>query len=176
MRGPCGERRLLNPDFAEMLRALSAAGVEYLVVGAYAMAAHGVPRATGDIDIWVRPNRDNAQRVLHALARFGALLFDLTAADLSRSGTVFQLGVPPRRIDILTSIDGVRFETAWPRRVTAHLGDVEVTVIHRDDLVRNKRAAKRAKDRLDVRLLESNRRASQKRSPKSASRPPRPRR
>ena len=104
---------MLNPDFAEMLRALSAEGVEYLLVGAYAMAAHGVPRATGDIDIWVRPSPENANRVLRALARFGAPLSDLTATDLQRDGTVFQLGVPPRRIDLLTSIDGVTFEDAW---------------------------------------------------------------
>ncbi len=76
MPGPCAERRLLNPDFAEMLRALSAEGAECLVVGAYAMAAHGVPRATGDLDIWVRPSRENAQRVLRALQRFGAPLVD----------------------------------------------------------------------------------------------------
>lgn len=157
MRGPCEGRRLLNPDFAEMLRALSAAGAEYLLVGAYAMAAHGVPRATGDIDLWVRPSRENARRVLLALQRFGAPLFDLTAADLARPGTVFQLGVPPRRIDILTSIDGVTFATAWPRRIAARLGDVEVPVIGREDLVRNKRSAKRPKDLLDVRLLERGR-------------------
>ena len=148
---------MLNPDFAEMLRAWSAAGAEYLLVGAYAMAAHGVPRATGDIDLWVRPSRENARRVLLALQRFGAPLFDLTAADLARPGTVFQLGVPPRRIDILTSIDGVTFATAWPRRIAARLGDVEVPVIGREDLVRNKRSAKRPKDLLDVRLLERGR-------------------
>lgn len=101
---------MLNPDFAEMLRTLSDEGVEFLLVGAYAMAAHGVPRATGDIDVWVKPSRDNAERVLRALGRFGAPLFDLSAADLARVGTVFQLGVPPRRIDLLTSIDGVVFE------------------------------------------------------------------
>ena len=107
---------MLNPDFAEMLVALSAEGVEYLLVGAYAMAAHGVPRATGDIDIWVRPTPENAERVLRAPGRFGAPLFDLTAADLARKGTVFQLRVPPRRIDILTSIDGVTFAvTCFPR-------------------------------------------------------------
>jgi hypothetical protein len=167
---------LLNPDFAEMLRALSAAGAEYLLVGAYAMAAHGVPRATGDIDVWVRPSRDNAQRVLLALQRFGAALFDLTAADLARAGTVFQLGVPPRRIDILTSIDGVTFDTAWPRRVTTRLDDVEVAVISREDLMRNKRAAKRPKDLVDVHLLESGRHTHQQRSTKSPARPTRPRR
>ncbi|MEO8604372.1 MAG: hypothetical protein ABI629_17490 [bacterium] len=124
------------------------------MVGAYAMAAHGVPRATGDIDVWVRPSRENAPRVLHALRVFGAPLFDLTAQDLARAGTMLQLGVPPRRIDILTSIDGVTFQTAWSRRVTARLGDVDVVVIGRADLLRNKRAAKRPKDLVDVQLLE----------------------
>jgi len=143
----------LNPDFAEMLRALSAEGVEYLVVGAYAMAAHGVPRATGDIDVWVRSSPANAERVLRALHRFGAPLFDLTVADLTREGTVFQLGLPPRRIDLLTSIDGVTFEDAWPERVTSRFGDLEVTVIGREALVRNKRAAGRLKDLVDLRIL-----------------------
>jgi len=167
---------LLNPDFAEMLRALSAAGAEYLLVGAYAMAAHGVPRATGDIDVWVRPSRDNAQRVLLALRHFGAPLFDLTAADLTRRGTVFQLGVPPRRIDILTSIDGVTFATAWPRRIVTHVGDVEVAVIGREDLVCNKRAAKRPKDLVDVQLLESGRQLGRRQSTKPPARRTRPRR
>lgn len=136
-----------------MLRALSAEGVEYLVVGAYAMAAHGVPRATGDIDVWVRSSPANAERVLRALHRFGAPLFDLTVADLTREGTVFQLGLPPRRIDLLTSIDGVTFEDAWPERVTSRFGDLEVTVIGREALVRNKRAAGRLKDLVDLRIL-----------------------
>jgi hypothetical protein len=147
---------LLNPDFAEMLRGLSAEGAEYLLVGAYAMAAHGVPRATGDIDIWIRPSPENADRVLRALDRFGAPLFDLTAADLERDGTVFQLGLSPRRIDLLTSIDGVTFEEAWGGRVACRLGDVDVTVIGRDALIRNKRAAGRPRDRVDLRLLEAS--------------------
>lgn len=174
MHGPCGGTPVLNPDFAEMLRALSAAGVQYLLVGAYAMAAHGVPRATGDIDVWVRPTRDNARRVLLALERFGAPLFGLTAADLATAGTVFQLGVPPRRIDLLTSIDGVAFTTAWPRRITACFGDLEVAVIGRDDLLRNKRAAKRPKDLVDVQMLR--RAAAPPRSAPRIRRPPRRRR
>jgi hypothetical protein len=163
---------LLNRDFAEMLRALSAESVEYLIVGAYAMAAHGVPRATGDIDVWVRPSSDNAERVLRALGRFGAPLVDLTAADLAREGTVFQLGVPPRRIDILTSIDGVTFDDAWPGRVACRLGDVDVVVIGRDALVRNKRATGRAKDRSDLEILAPRR----ARPTTPRSRRPRPRR
>ena len=96
----------MNRDFVEMLSELSAAGVDFLIVGAHALATHGVPRATGDLDIWVRPSRDNAARVLQALERFGAPLFDLTIDDLTRHDTVFQIGLPPSRIDILSGITG----------------------------------------------------------------------
>jgi hypothetical protein len=102
----------MERDFVEMLSALNAAGVEYLVVGAHAMAAHGVPRATGDLDIWVRATSENAPRVLDALREFGAPLFDLTLDDLSKPENVFQIGVVPVRIDLLTSITGVGFEEA----------------------------------------------------------------
>ena len=161
---------MLNPDFAEMLRALSAEGADYLLVGAYAMAAHGVPRATGDIDIWVQPSPANAERVLRALRRFGAPLFDLTASDLARDGTVFQLGVPPRRIDLLTSIDGVTFDEAWPDRIVARLGDLKVVVIGRDALVRNKRAARRPKDLVDLLALDPTEKRRPPRGPKSRPR------
>src|SRR5439155_2321684 len=159
-----------------MLVALSAEGVEYLLVGAYAMAAHGVPRATGDIDIWVRPSPGNAERVLRALRHFGAPLLDLKASDLSRDGTVFQLGVPPRRIDLLTSIDGVAFDEAWPERITGRFGELEVTVIGRDPLIRNERAAARLKDTVDVRLLEHGSASRRSTRPKRPSRRDRPRR
>lgn len=160
---------MLNPDFAEMLDVLSAEGVEHLVVGAYALAAHGLPRATGDFDVWVRPTPDNAARVLNALRRFGAPLFDLTSEDLTRPGTVFQLGVPPRRIDIMTSIDGVEFDDAWKSRVTCHLGDAEVAVLGREDLVRNKRAAARPKDIVDLRILERAARPPRRRARRGSS-------
>lgn len=137
-----------------MLSALSDAGVEFLVVGAYAMASHGVPRATGDIDLWVRPELANAARVLRALAVFGAPLGDLTAEDLARPGTIFQLGVPPRRIDILTAIDAVGFDEAWDARIGTELGGIKVAVLGRDALLKNKRATGRPKDALDVTLLE----------------------
>jgi len=94
----------MNPDFAEMLSALSEAGADYLIVGAHALAAHGLPRATGDLDIWVRPTPANARCVISALRVFGAPLFDLSEADLTESTTVFQIGVVPNRIDILTGI------------------------------------------------------------------------
>ncbi len=143
----------MNRDFAEMLSALSAAGAEFLVVGAYALAAHGTPRATGDLDIWVNPTVPNAQRVLEALTAFGAPLTDLTIQDLTSSDTVFQIGVVPCRIDILSGISGVAFDDAWTRRVVVQIEGIDVPVIGRDDFVSNKRASGRPKDRLDLELL-----------------------
>jgi hypothetical protein len=143
----------MNRDFVEMLSALSEAGVEYLVVGAHALAAHGIPRATGDIDIWVRPSPENAKKVRAALAAFGAPLFDLTLDDLSRPGTVFQIGVPPGRIDILTAITGVTFEEAWPRRTSVDLQGIVAPLIGRADFIANKRATGRPKDLADLALL-----------------------
>src|SRR5947208_337083 len=136
----------MNPDFAEILSELTAAGAEFIVVGAFAVAAHGNPRATGDIDIWVQPTRDNAARVLHALRAFGAPLFGLSIEDLTDEQTVFQIGVAPVRIDILAGIDGVTWEEAWPRRVLAKLGGSTVPVLSLVDLATNKRAAGRPKD------------------------------
>jgi hypothetical protein len=140
----------MNRDFDEMLAALSAAGVEFLVVGAYAMAAHGLPRATGDIDIWVRPQQENAGRVMSALRTFGAPLFGLTIEDLLRVDTVFQIGVAPNRIDILTGITGVLFEEAWLNRLTVRIDDQLVPVIGRAELIRNKAATGRPKDQADL--------------------------
>jgi hypothetical protein len=126
-----------------MLSALSAASVEYLVVGAYALAAHGLPRATGDIDIWVRATPDNVDRVLRALRAFGAPLFELTRDDLLRSDTVFQIGVVPNRIDLLTGVTGLTFEEAWPSRVLTTVEGLTVPVIGREELLRNKEATGR---------------------------------
>lgn len=144
----------MNPNFAEILSELSAAGVEYIVVGAFAVAAHGNPRATGDIDIWVRPTRENASRVLQALRAFGAPLFDLSIEDLVDEQTVFQIGVAPVRIDILAGIDGVTFDEAWPRRVMATLGTSKEPVLSLADLATNKRAAGRPKDLADLVWIE----------------------
>jgi hypothetical protein len=147
---------MLNPDYRDMLSALSAEGVEYLVVGAYALAAHGLPRATGDIDFWVRPSAENAERVLAALHAFGAPIQGLTRDDLERAGTVYQIGVAPRRVDLLTSIDGVEFDDAWPRRVVRDVDGMPVPVLSREDLLRNKRATNRPKDKLDADWLENH--------------------
>lgn len=144
----------MNPDFRDLLSAFNAHGVDYLVVGAYALAAHGRVRATGDLDIWVRPAPDNAIRVLKALTAFGAPLHDLTVADLSQPGVVFQVGVAPLRIDILTGIDGVEFADAWPARVMTRFSDQPVAVLSVEHLIRNKRAAGRAQDLADLEWLE----------------------
>lgn len=147
----------MNPDFVEMLSELSAAGAEFLVVGAHALASHGLPRATGDLDIWVRADDENAPRVLEALRRFGAPLFDLSLEDLSRPGTVFQIGTAPARIDILTGLSGLSFEEAWPRRTAVRIGELSVGVIGREDLIRNKRATGRPQDLVDADRLERHR-------------------
>jgi hypothetical protein len=144
----------LNRDFVEMLSALCAAAAEFLIVGAHAVAAHGLPRATGDLDIWVRRTPENADRVLAALRAFGAPLHDLTPSDLTRPDTVFQIGVVPSRIDILTSISGVDFDDAWPRRMPLAVEGLSVACIGRDDLLANKRAAGRPQDLADIARLE----------------------
>ena len=144
----------MNRDFAEMLSALSEAGAEFLIVGAHALAAHGAPRATGDLDIWVSPTPANARRVMQALTAFGAPLHDLTLDDLTRSDTVFQIGVPPSRVDILTGVSGVQFDDAWLRRVPLDVEGAAVSVISREDFIRNKRATGRPKDLADIEALE----------------------
>jgi hypothetical protein len=152
MHGPFVESRL-NRDYNDILSALSAESAEFLIVGAYAVGAHGIPRATGDIDIWVRPTPENARRVMRALQRFGAALLDLTERDLATADTVFQMGVAPSRIDVLTGISGVTFDQAWPSRVTVAIEGLMVPVIGRDDLLRNKAVSGRPKDLADLAAL-----------------------
>lgn len=145
---------MLNKNFKDMLSALSAAGVEFLVVGAHAMAAHGIPRATGDIDLWVRPTKENAERVWLALERFGAPRSSLSQDDFITPDTVYQIGVPPERIDILTSIDGVLFDEAWQSRIQLIVEGITVAYLGREQLLKNKRACGRPKDLADVAWLE----------------------
>jgi hypothetical protein len=147
---------LLNPDFRDMLSALSAAEADYLVVGAYALAAHGFPRATGDIDLWVRPTEENATRVWEAIAAFGAPTSRINVEDFSIPDIVYQIGVAPRRIDILTSISGVKFDQAWEDRISVELDGLAVPVIGREHLLANKQAAGRPKDLADVEILNQH--------------------
>lgn len=145
----------MNSDFRDLLSAFNAHGVEYLIVGAYAMAAHGRVRATGDIDVWVNATVENAPRVIRALAEFGAPLHDLSEADICEPGVMFQIGVAPIRIDILTSIDDVTFSDAWSARFNTRFADQSVAVLSEAHLIRNKRAVGRSQDLADVEWLEN---------------------
>lgn len=144
----------MNPDFSDMLSALNARKVEYMIVGAYALAAHGYLRATGDIDIWIRCTVENAEKVLKALKDFGAPMFDLTLDDLSSPGIVFQIGLPPRRIDFLTSISGVDFDKCWDDRMEVEVDGLSLNFLSKSWLIANKRATGRPKDLLDADELE----------------------
>ncbi len=147
---------MLNADYRDMLSAFASAGVDYLLVGAYALAAHGHPRATGDIDLWVRPSRVNAERVMQALESFGAPLSEIQREDFERPAVVFQIGVTPQRIDILTSVDGVAFDAAWADRLELTVEGIAVPVIGRAHLIENKRATGRTQDLADLERLEQD--------------------
>ena len=145
----------MNRDFVEMLAALSEARADFLVIGAHAVAVYGTPRATGDLDLWVRRTPENAERVWAALEAFGAPLHDLTREDLVSDDVVFQIGLAPDRIDILTGVGGVEFEEAWQRRTEVTLWGQLVPIIGRSDLILTKRAAGRPRDLADIADLEA---------------------
>jgi hypothetical protein len=145
----------VNRDFRDLIAEFNAHGVEYLIVGAHALAAHGHVRATKDLDIWVRPDPTNAPRVLRALHAFGAPLHDLTTEDLIQPGLIFQIGVAPIRIDVITAIAGVEFTEAWASRFETRFGDQPAAVLSRHHLIRNKRASGRKQDLADLEWLES---------------------
>ena len=144
----------MSPEFKDILAELINEKVDYLLVGAFAVAAYGCARATGDIDIWVRASRENSARTFHALARFGAPIADVTPDYFDHPGPAFQVGLPPFRIDILTKISGLAFEEAWPNRQVMAIGGLDVAVIGRADLIINKKATGRKKDEIDVEMLE----------------------
>jgi len=146
----------VNEDFLDLLRLLIGAGARFLVVGAHAMAVHGVPRATGDLDIWIDPDPANAARAWQALLEFGAPVPQMgaTRKDLETPGIVLQIGQPPRRIDLLTEASGLSFAEAWSNRVTHAIEGLAIPFLGRDDLVRNKRASGRPKDLADLDVLE----------------------
>jgi hypothetical protein len=146
---------MLNRDYKDILRAFTDEKVEFLLVGAYAMAAHGYPRATVDIDIWVKRSRTNAAAIMRAIKHFGAPLHGLTAADLQKDNMVFQIGVAPRRIDIITSVSGLGFDQADASSVEVTIGGIPVRTPSIDDLIRNKRATGRTKDLADAEALEA---------------------
>jgi hypothetical protein len=139
-----------------MLSALNEEKVDFLVVGAYALAAHGFVRATADIDIWIGRSAENARKVMRALAKFGAPLSGISEKDFESEDLVFQMGVEPGRIDLLTKITGVRFDEAWGRKLSVTLGDIELFVLSKSDLLANKLATGRDKDLGDVVWLKHN--------------------
>ncbi len=141
---------ILNPDFSDLLAEFNEHDVDFIVVGAHALAAHGHIRATKDLDVWVRADADHAPKVYAALAAFGAPMHELQEADLAQPGTVFQIGVPPVRIDVLTSITGVEFADAWAARVKTSLDQVSVAVLSREHLITNKQRCARPQDIADV--------------------------
>lgn len=145
----------MNEDFLDLLRSLLEAGARFLVVGAHALAVHGVPRATGDLDVWIDRDAANVQRVWAAVLRFGAPVeaMGITRGDLETPGVVVQIGLPPRRIDLVTEITSVGFEEAWGARTTHRVGTLEIPFLGREQLVRNKRATGRLKDRADLEAL-----------------------
>ncbi len=144
----------VNPDFRDLLRALCDERAEFLVVGGYAVMFFTAPRFTKDLDVWVKPTRANAERVLRALREFGAPRFALTVDELVDPETVFQMGVPPNRIDILTDLDAVTFDDAWKRRAPTTYGGIRVSMLGLDDLIANKRAVARPMDLLDAENLQ----------------------
>jgi predicted nucleotidyltransferase len=145
---------MLNSDYKDILSILSEKKVKFLLVGAYAMAVHGYPRSTMDIDLWVMPDPENAILVLQALEDFGAQIADLSHEDFQKDDLIYQIGVAPRRVDILTSIDGLNFEEAFARSQIINIEEIPVHVLSLPDLIVNKRATGRTKDLSDVEFLE----------------------
>ena len=145
---------MLNNDYKEMLQILSANDVKFLLVGAYAMGAYGHPRATGDIDIWVWATAENSEKIYNSLKQFGAPLAQINQDSFTEKGIVFQIGVAPRRIDILSRIDGVDFEDAYEKRQITDIDGIAVPLISKQDLIKNKLATGRKKDALDAEQLK----------------------
>ncbi len=147
---------ILNNDYRDILHALSERKVKFILVGAYAMAAHGYPRSTMDIDLWIMPEYENAGLVLQALEDFGAPIGYLSQDDLQNEDIVFQIGVAPRRIDILTSVDGLKFKDAFSHSEIADIDGIPVHIMSIPDLILNKRSTGRLKDLADAEILENS--------------------
>lgn len=146
--------RLFNNDYRDMIECLQREGVEFMLVGGYAVALHGWPRTTFDIDFWIMANPQNAAAVMRALKAFGAPLMDLTEEDFHRPDMVFQIGTEPQRIDILSAVSGVAYEDAASRALKMEVDGLTLKVISLDDLIANKRASGRPKDIVDALTLE----------------------
>ena len=143
----------LKPDFKEPLRLLNRHQVTYLIVGGYAVMKYTEPFYTKDMDIWIDPSPENAQRTYTALVEFGAPMADLTIHDLAQQQVVFQFGMAPVRVDVMTSIDAVTFGEAWKHRVQTHLGDIPISIVSLQHLIQNKEVADRDTGRIHLARL-----------------------
>lgn len=146
----------LHRDFRELLESFNAHGVEYVLVGAYALAFHGAPRYTGDLDLFVRPTPENARRILASLKDFGFGSLGLAVGDFTEPDRVVQLGVPPVRIDLVTTLTGVTWEEVWSARTELATAGIRIAVIDRATFVKNKRATGRPKDLVDAGLVDAD--------------------
>lgn len=147
---------MLNEDYRDMLQTLLDNEVKFLIVGAYALAAYGYPRATGDFDIWIEASLENSKKILFSLASFGASISGLAANTFTEKDIIFQIGVAPRRIDLITHIDGVDFEDAYPSRKVIVMEGLNLPFISKENLIKNKKSTGRDKDILDAKHLEEN--------------------
>ncbi|MDS4020801.1 MAG: hypothetical protein RKR03_09910 [Candidatus Competibacter sp.] len=147
---------MLSQDFKEFVELLNGHKVEYLVVGGYAVGIHGYPRYTGDLDIWISPTVENAQKMVRVLDDFGFSSFGLTEADFIKSGNVIQMGYPPFRIDVLTAVDGVEFENCYQNKIIVQHDEITLNVIGINDLKINKQASGRLKDIDDLENLKNS--------------------
>ena len=147
---------MLNKDYKEMLQILLNNKVRFLVVGAYAMGVYGYPRATGDIDIWVGASSENSEKIHQSLSEFGAPLSEVTKTTFCEEGIVFQIGVAPRRIDIITKIDGVDFNKAYSDKQKMEIEGIKIPFLSKEDLIKNKESTGREKDQLDAKYLREN--------------------
>lgn len=145
---------MLNEDYREILQRLLEEKADFIIVGAYALGAHGLPRATVDIDIFIKPDRNNSMKVFDALKKFGASLVDLSPYDFAEEGIAFQIGVAPRRIDIITSIDGVSFREAYGDKILVTIDGLDLPVLSLEMLIRSKEAVGRDQDLIDVKILK----------------------
>ena len=144
----------MDSNYLDMLRCLNKAGVDYIMVGGWAVNLHGYVRATIDLDIWILADQENARKVYAALGEFGAPLGEVKPEDFAQDGTIFQIGVAPCRIDVINKIDGVSYADAAPRAIPKTIEGISVRIISREDLIANKRASGRTKDLADAEILE----------------------
>lgn len=145
---------MLNDDYREILQILIKSRVRFLVIGAYAMAIYGHPRSTGDFDIWVEPSKRNSEKIYQSLKKFGAPVSDMRQDTFCEKGIVFQIGVSPRRVDIITDIDGVDFNKAYKNKKVAKVSGIKLPFISKEDIIKNKESTGRDKDMLDLKYLK----------------------